>query len=75
MKKYGVWFIDVMFLVIIWSDYVFGVVELFRGFGILFLLIIIGVIFLGVFWECRIWCRYFCFFGGLFGNYFRVGML
>lgn len=75
LKKYGVWLIDAMFLAITWSDHVFGVVESPRGSGTLLLLITIGVIFSGAFWERRTWCRYLCFLGGLSGNYSRAGML
>jgi polyferredoxin len=69
------WLIDAMFLAITWSDHVFGVVESPRGSGTLLLLITIGVIFSGAFWERRTWCRYLCFLGGLSGNYSRAGML
>ena len=75
LKKYGVWCIDAMFLAITWSDHVFGVVESPRGSGTLLLLITIGVVFSGAFWERRTWCRYLCFLGGLSGNYSRAGML
>lgn len=75
LKKYGVWLIDAMFLAITWSDHVFGVVESPRGSGTLLLLITIGVIFSGAFWERRAWCRYLCFLGGLSGNYSRAGIL
>ncbi|WP_271813756.1 4Fe-4S binding protein [Clostridium beijerinckii] len=75
LKKYGVWLIDAMFLAITWSDHVFGVVESPRGSGTLLLLITIGVIFSGAFWERRTWCRYLCFLGGLSGNYSRAGIL
>ena len=75
LRKYGVWIIDAMFLAITWSDHVFGVVESPRGSGVLLLLITIGVIYSGAFWERRTWCRYLCFLGGLSGNYSRAGML
>ncbi|NOW04220.1 4Fe-4S binding protein [Clostridium beijerinckii] len=75
LEKYGVWLIDAMFLAITWSDHVFGVVESPRGSGTLLLLITIGVIFSGAFWERRTWCRYLCFLGGLSGNYSRAGIL
>lgn len=75
LKKYGVWLIDAMFLAITWSDHVFSVVESPRGSGTLLLLITIGVVFSGAFWERRTWCRYLCFLGGLSGNYSRAGIL
>ena len=75
LRKYGVWIIDAMFIAITWSDHIFGVVESPRGSGTLLLLITIGVIFSGAFWERRTWCRYLCFLGGLSGNYSRAGIL
>ncbi|MDT8718622.1 4Fe-4S binding protein [Clostridium sp. 19966] len=75
LKKYGVWIIDAMFLAITWSDHVFGIVENPRGSGTLLLLITLGVIFSGAFWERRTWCRYLCFLGGLSSNYSRAGIL
>lgn len=75
LKKYGVWLIDAMFIAITWSDHIFGVVESPRGSGTLLLLITIGVVFSGAFWERRTWCRYLCFLGGLSGNYSRAGIL
>jgi polyferredoxin len=75
LKNYGIWIIDATFILITWSDHVWGVVESPVGSGILMLLIASGVIFSGAFWERRTFCRHLCFLGGLSGNYARVGML
>ncbi|NYE57806.1 4Fe-4S binding protein [Carboxydothermus ferrireducens] len=75
LKKYGIWIIDATFIIITWSDHIWGIVENPRGSGILLLLITTGVIFSGVLFERRTWCRYLCFLGGLAGNYSRTGML
>jgi ferredoxin len=75
LKKYGIWIIDAMFILITWSDHVVGIVESPRGSGILLLMIVTAVIVSGTVWERRTWCRYLCFLGGLSGNYSRVGML
>lgn len=75
LKKYGIWIIDIFFILITWSDHVFGIVESPRGSGVLLSLIITGVIISGAFFERRTWCRYLCFLGGLAGNYSRVGAL
>lgn len=75
LKKYGIWLIDIFFILITWSDHVFGIVESPRGSGVLLLIIITGVIISGAFFERRTWCRYLCFLGGLSGNYARSGSL
>lgn len=75
LRKYGIWIIDGMFIAITWSDHIWGVVESPRGSGVLLLMITVGVIFSGAFFERRTWCRYLCFLGGLSGNYSRTGML
>ena len=75
LKRYGIWIIDILFVLITWSDHVFGVVESPRGSGYLLMLIFTGVVVAAVFFERRTWCRYLCFLGGLSGNYSRAGML
>ncbi|MBU3215353.1 4Fe-4S binding protein [Clostridium estertheticum] len=75
LRKYGIWIIDITFLMITWSDHVWGVVENPRGSGILLLMITTAVIFSGALFERRTWCRYLCFLGGLSGNYSRAGMV
>lgn len=75
LKKYGIWIIDAMFILITWGDHIWGVVESPRGSGILLLIITTGVIISGAFWERRTWCRYLCFLGGLSGNYTRAGAM
>jgi polyferredoxin len=75
LKKYGIWIIDALFILITWSDHAVGIVESPRGSGILLLLLTTGVVFSGAFWQRRTFCRYLCFLGGLAGNYARTGML
>lgn len=75
LKKNGIWFIDIFFILITWSDHVFGVVENPRGSAVLLMIIVVGVIFSGAFFERRTWCRYLCFLGGLSGNYSRSGAM
>ncbi|CDX01379.1 4Fe-4S binding protein [Desulfitobacterium hafniense] len=75
LKKYGIWLIDIFFILITWADHTFGVVENPRGSGVLLLIITTGVIISGAFFERRTWCRYLCFLGGLSGNYARSGSL
>jgi len=75
LKKYGIWIIDAMFIMITWSDHVWGVVESPWGSGVLLLGLTTGVVVSGAFWERRTFCRYLCFLGGLSGNYARAGIL
>lgn len=75
LRKYGIWIIDIFFILITWADHTFGIVENPRGSGVLLLLITTGVIASGAFFERRTWCRYLCFLGGLSGNYARSGSL
>jgi polyferredoxin len=75
LKNYGIWIIDALFILITWSDHVFGIVESPWGSGILLLLLTTGVIISGAFYQRRMWCRYLCFLGGMSGNYARTGML
>ena len=75
LKKYGIWIIDAIFILITWADHVVGIVESPLGSGLLLLLLVTGVVVSGAFYERRTWCRYLCFLGGLSGNYSRAGML
>lgn len=75
LKKYGIWIIDAMFILITWGDHVFGVVESPAGSGVLMLGLTTGVVASGAFWERRTWCRYLCFLGGLSANYAQAGIL
>ncbi len=75
LKKYGIWIIDAVFLLITWSDHAFGIVESPRGSGYLLGLLVVGVVATGVVYERRAWCRYLCFLGGLSGNYSRASGL
>jgi len=75
LKKYGIWIIDASFLLITWSDHVWGVVESPWGSGVLLLILTTLVIGSGAFFQRRTFCRYVCFLGGMAGNYARVGMV
>jgi len=74
-KKYGIWIIDAMFILITWSDHIWGIVESPIGSGVLLMLLTTAVIASGAFFERRMFCRHLCFLGGLAGNYSQAGML
>jgi ferredoxin len=69
LQKYGVWVIIAVFLIITWSDTIFGIVESPRNTGYLMLFVFAGVVLMGALFEKRAWCRYLCFLGGLSSNY------
>jgi polyferredoxin len=75
LKKYGIWLIDFFFILITWSDHVWGIVGSPRGSGYLLLLLTTMVVATSVFYERRTFCKTLCFLGGLAGNYSRSGML
>ena len=75
LKNYGIWIIDIFFILITWGDHVFGIVESPRGSGVMMLIIITGVVAAAGFYERRAWCKYLCFLGGVAGNYSRAGVL
>lgn len=75
LKKYGIWLIDLFFIMITWSDHVWGIVESPRGSGYLLLVLVTMVVATSVFYERRTFCKTLCFLGGLAGNYSRAGMI
>lgn len=75
LKKYGIWIIDAFFIMITWSDHVWGIVENPVGSGVMMLTLTTGVVASGAFFERRTFCRHVCFLGGLAGNYAQAGML
>ncbi|PLR84926.1 ferredoxin [Bacillus canaveralius] len=75
LKKYGIWLIDLFFIMITWSDHVWGIVESPRGSGYLLLILVTMVVITSVLYERRTFCKTLCFLGGLAGNYSRSGML
>lgn len=75
IKKYGIWFIDVLFIFITWADHLFGIFSSPLLTGGLMLILITGVVVSGALWQRRTWCRHLCFLGGLAGNYARNGMV
>ncbi|WP_232289082.1 4Fe-4S binding protein [Paenibacillus sp. Aloe-11] len=75
LKKYGIWMIDIFFIMITWSDHIWGIIESPRGSGYLLLVLTTMVVGTSVFFERRTFCKTLCFLGGLAGNYSRSGML
>ncbi|MBI4787422.1 MAG: 4Fe-4S binding protein [Chloroflexi bacterium] len=75
LKRYGIWIIDALFILITWADHVWGIVDNPVGTAALLLALTVGVIASGALFVRRTWCRYLCFLGGLAGNYSRAGLV
>ena len=75
LKKYGIWIIDALFILITWADHIWGIVNNPWGTAMLLLALTTGVVVSGALFVRRTWCRYLCFLGGLAGNYSRSGMV
>lgn len=75
LRKYGIWIIDLFFILITWSDHIWGIVGSPRGSGYLLLLLTTMVVATSVLFERRTFCKTLCFLGGLAGNYSRAGIL
>jgi ferredoxin len=75
LRKYGIWLIDIFFILITWSDHIWGIVGSPRGSGYLLLVLVTMVVATSVFYERRTFCKTLCFLGGLAGNYSRSGAI
>lgn len=75
LKKYGIWIIDALFVLITWADHVWGIVDNPSGSAMLLLALTAGTVASGALFVRRTWCRYLCFLGGLAGNYSRSGVV
>lgn len=67
--KYGIWITDGLFIAITLFDRLYGMVDVPFLSGIVFALILFGVIVLSLRYERRTFCKHFCFLGGVSGNY------
>ena len=75
LKTYGIWIIDAVFILVTWSDHIFGMIKFPWVSGVIMLMIGTAVVASGALWERRTWCRYLCFLGGLSSNYSQTGVL
>lgn len=75
LKKYGIWIIDALFILITWADHIWGIVDNPWGSGMLLLALTLGAVVSGMLYVRRTWCRYLCFLGGLAGNYSRTSIV
>ena len=69
LVKYGIWITDGIFIGITLFDRLYGMVDNPLLSGLVFLLILFGVIVLSIRYERRTFCKHICFLGGVAGNY------
>jgi polyferredoxin len=75
LRRYGVWIIGGLFILISYLDQAWEFDSDTRKTGYLLLAVLATVIFSGAFFERRTFCRYACFMGAFAANYSRAGML
>ncbi len=69
MTTYGIWITDGLFILITLFDRLYGMVDTPWLSGIVFLLILFGIIVISMHYERRAFCKHLCFLGGVSGNY------
>ena len=57
LKKYGIWLIDLFFILITWSDHIWGIVGSPRGSGYLLLILTTMVVGTSILYERRTFCK------------------
>ncbi len=72
LMKYGIWITDGIFIAITLFDRLYGMVDTPWLSGVVFLLLLFGIIVISVRYERRTFCKYLCFLGGVSGNYSMV---
>ncbi|MBI4319633.1 MAG: 4Fe-4S binding protein [Chloroflexi bacterium] len=75
LKRWGVWIVVSAFLLITWLDAVSGLVESPARSALLLIVVIAGVLYCGILYERRAWCRHLCFIGGMSSNYAMTSIL
>jgi len=75
LRRYGVWLIGGLFLLVSYLDEAWRFDSDARKTGCLLLAILGAVVFFAAFFERRTFCRYFCFIGAFAANYSRAGVL
>ncbi|MEK6874169.1 MAG: 4Fe-4S binding protein [Nanoarchaeota archaeon] len=75
LLNYGIWITDGIFIMITLFDRLYGMVDHPWLSGVVFLLILAGVIIFSLRYERRTFCKHVCFLGGVSGNYSMVSGL
>lgn len=75
LKRYGLWIINISFILITWYDLTYGLVSSTRASAYFLLFVVFAAALTSVFFARRTWCRYLCFLGGIFGNYSQTSFI
>jgi len=75
LKTYGIWIMDGMFILITLFDRLYGMVDTPWLSGLIFTLLLLGVIAISLRYERRTFCKHLCFLGGVSGNYSMLSSL
>ena len=75
IKKYGIWIIFSGFMFLTWYELVFGVTSSRLVTAAVLLSVLSLALLSGFLFEKRVWCRYLCPLGGIFGNYAQTAIV
>ncbi len=75
IKKYGIWVIFGGFMFITWYDLAFGLTTSATATITVLLVVAVLALITSVLFERRVWCRYLCPLGGIFGNYSQAAIV
>ena len=75
IKKYGIWIIFSGFMFLTWYELAFGVTSSRLVTAAVLLSILSLALLSGFLFEKRVWCRYLCPLGGIFGNYAQTAIV
>ena len=69
LRKYSDWLMASLFVVIVWSEYVFDMNRQPFGTGVLLLALMSAAAVFGLIYQRELWCRYLCPLGSLGASY------
>lgn len=69
LMKYGIWIMDGIFIAVTLFDRLYGMVDKPWLSGIIFTLLLLGLIIISLKYERKTFCKHICFLGGVSGNY------
>lgn len=75
IKKHGIWIIFSGFIFLTWYELALGVTSSRIVTAAILLTILVLAFVAGALFEKRVWCRYLCPLGGIFGNYAQTAVV
>ncbi len=75
IKKHGLWVIFGGFMFLTWYELAFGITSSRLVTATVLLTILALALIVGLLFEKRVWCRYLCPLGGIFGNYSQTAIV